>query len=166
MSVKNALDKFAKQVVKESKTSLTKKGKNTSKNLYNSIGYDLKVSANSFSLAFTMEDYGEFIDKGVKGAKSSVKAPKSPYKYKNKKPPAKAFDKWIVKKGFAPRNKEGKFISRESLKFAIAHKVWSEGLETTNFFTKPFESAFKSLPDEIVEAFGLEVENLLKFTTR
>jgi len=32
------------------------------------------------------------------------------------------------------------------------------------FFTKPFEAAFEMLPDDIVEAFGLDVENFLKTT--
>ena len=33
------LEKFAKYVVKQARTNLTKQGKNTSKNLYNSIKY-------------------------------------------------------------------------------------------------------------------------------
>ena len=162
MSTKSALEKFAKQVVKESKTALTKKKKNTSKKLYDSLGYDLNVSPNSFRLSFTMEDYGEFIDKGVKGNKSSAKAPKSPYSYKSKMPPTKSLDKWIVKKGIAPKDKKGKFISRESLKFAIAKNIQMYGIETTNFFTKPFESAFKSLPDDLLNDFGLDIDNMLR----
>jgi hypothetical protein len=162
MSVRLALDRFRNVVVKESKTALTKQGKNVSKELYNSIDSELKVSKNSFELSFLMEDYGTFIDKGVKGNKSSAKAPSSPFKYTNKMPPTKAFDKWVIKRGLAGRNKKGQFVSRESLKFAIAKSVQMYGIETTNFFTKPFESAFKNLPDEVVEAYGLEVENLLK----
>jgi hypothetical protein len=166
MSASSELKRFAASVVKESKTSLTKKKKNVSKKLYDSISYDLKVSKNSFSLSFSMADYGKFIDKGVKGRSSSIKAPLSPYKYKNKMPPLKALDKWIVKRGLAVRNKKGQFVSRESLKYAIAKSIQENGIETTNFFTKPFESAFKRLPDDLIKAFGLEVDNLLKFTTK
>ena len=162
MSTRIALDRFAKTVVKESKTALTKQNKNVSKSLYNSIGYDLRVSKNSFQLSFEMEEHGKFIDKGVKGRDSSEKAPNSPYQYKNKMPPVKAFDKWVVKRGLAGRNKQGQFVSRESLKFAIAKSVQTKGIKTTNFFTKPFESAFKRLPDELVEAYALEVDNLFK----
>jgi hypothetical protein len=162
MSVRLALDRFRNVVVKESKTALTKKGKNVSKELYNSIDSELKVSKNSFELSFVMADYGKFIDKGVKGKESSAKAPQSPYQYKNKMPPTKVFDKWVIKRGLAGRNKKGQFVSRESLKFAIAKSVQLYGIETTNFFTKPFENAFKNLPDELVEAYGLEVESLLK----
>lgn len=162
MSRATELKRFADSVVKESKTALTKKKKNVSKELYNSIDYNLKVSKNSFSLEFVMAEHGKFIDKGVKGSKSSIKAPTSPYQYKNKMPPLKALDKWIVKKGLATRNKKGQFVSREGLKFAIAKSIQEKGIETTNFFTKPFESAFKRLPEDLIEAFGLEVDNFLK----
>ena len=166
MSINTELQRFANVVVKESKTALTKKKKNVSKELYNSIDYDLKVSKNSFTLSFTMAEHGKFIDKGVKGAKSSLKAPTSPYSYKGKMPPTKALDRWIVKKGIATRNKKGQFVSRESLKFAIARSIYNKGIETTNFFTKPFENAFKRLPEDLVEAFGLEVDNFLKFSLK
>ena len=45
---RDALNKFAKYVVQQSKSNLTKSDKNVSKELYNSIGYKLNVSKNSF----------------------------------------------------------------------------------------------------------------------
>lgn len=166
MSVESDLNRFAKTVVKESRTALTKQKINVSKELYNSINYDLKVSKNSFELTFNMVDYGKFIDKGVQGKKSNRKAPKSAFKYRNKRPPAKAFDKWLVKRGIAKRDKKGQFISRKSQQFAIANAVYNYGIKTTNFFTKPFENAFKRLPDTLVKAYALEVDNLLKFSLK
>jgi len=160
MSVKQVLELFGKRVQQQSKSNLSKRGKKDTSDLYDSIGYELKVSKNSFHLSFTMTDYGKFVDKGVKGSKSSAKAPNSPYKYTDKMPPTKAFDKWIIRRGFAPRDK-GKFRSREGLKFAIAKKIFEEGIETTNFFTTPFENEFKKLPEQVVEAYGLEVNQLL-----
>jgi len=160
MSVKNVLDLFGKRVQQQSKSNLSKRGKKDTSGLYDSIKYEVKVSKNSFHLSFKMEDYGKFVDKGVKGSKSSAKAPNSPYKYTDKMPPTKVFDKWIIRRGFAPRG-NGKFLSRESLKFAIAKKIYNEGIETTNFFTKPFENEFKKLPEQVVEAYGLEVNQLL-----
>ena len=173
MDVKNSLDKFGKSVVKQSRTQLTKKKKNASKALYNSIDYDLKVSKNSFELSFSMEDYGTFVDKGVKGVGGTKadgsnwkkkKVVGSKFKYTNKKPPASAFNNWTVRKGIAPRGKGGQFTTRKGLQFAIANSVYHTGLETTNFFTKPFEAAFKRLPDDLVQAFGLEVDKLFKNT--
>lgn len=167
MSVKEELTYFANEVINRSKSNLTQKKKNVNKKLYNSLEYELKVSKNNnFSLSFMMEDYGTFVDKGVKGRDSSQKAPNSPYQYKNKMPPLKALDGWIIKRGLATRDKKGRFTSREGLKFAIAKSIQSKGIETTNFFTKPFENAFKRLPEDIVKAYALEVDNLLKFTLK
>lgn len=170
MSVKKELEYFANEIINRSKSNLTQKKKNVSKKLYNSLDYELKVSKNSFSLSFMMEDYGTFIDKGVKGWDSSAKAPNSPYQYKKKMPleqvvqTLKSLDKWIVRRGLAGRDKKGRFISRESLKFAIFKSIQMKGIETTNFFTKPFDNAFKRLPDDLVESYGLEVEQFIKFT--
>ena len=170
MSVKKSLDSFGSSVVSGSKKELARKKKNASKNLSKSEDYAVKVSKNSFQLDFIMEDYGKFIDKGVKGV-GGKKADGSSwkkkrvtnnlYKYKKKRPPTIAFNGWTIKRGIAPRNKKGQFTTRKGLLHAIATSVFHTGLETTNFFTKPFEKAFKKLPDELVEAYGLEVDKLL-----
>jgi hypothetical protein len=75
----------------KARSNLTKSEKNVSKQLYNSLDYDLNVSKNSFSLSILMEDYGLFQDKGVKGKDPSKvsknakikgqQAPNSPYKF-------------------------------------------------------------------------------------
>lgn len=164
MSVESVLNNFGKRVVKEAKTSLTKQKINVSKELYNSINYKLKVSKNSFEFTLSMKDYGKFIDKGVQGKKSNKKAPNSPFKYTNKRPPVKVFDKWSIKKGIAPRNEKGQFISRKQNNFRIANAVYNYGIKTTNFFTKPFEKAFESLPDDIIKGYALTVDKLLANT--
>lgn len=166
MEIEKYLNEFGKLVVKQSRTNLTKKKKNDRGELYKSISYDLEVFKNSFSLSFSMEDYGKFVDKGVKGVISSQKAPNSPFKYTTKRPPTKALDGWVKRKISGARNEKGQFVKRESIKFAIANKIFLEGLETTNFFERPFELAFKKLPDDIVKAYALDVENLLKFSLK
>jgi hypothetical protein len=176
MSIKQALDSFGFDVVEGAKRNLVSKNKNSSKALSNSLDYDLKVFKNSFSISFLMEDYGEFIDQGVKGIGGKKKdgtswkkkkvSSKSPFKYKSKRPPASVFSGWTVRRGIAPRNKSGQFTTRKGLQFAIANSVYHTGLETTNFFTQPFEKEFKSLPDELTEAYGLEVEEFLEFAIK
>ena len=142
MFVKKALDKFGSSVIKQSRTQLTKKKKNASKGLYDSLDYNLKVSRNSFELSFVMEDYGKFIDKGVKGVGGAKadgsqwkkkRVTNNDFKYKSKRPPASAFSQWTVRRGIAPRNKAGQFTTRTGLQFAIANSVYHTGLETTNF---------------------------------
>jgi hypothetical protein len=176
MSVKNALDSFAYDVIDGAKKNLKSKGKNASGKLSKSLDYKLKVSKNSFELAIYAEDYSKFIDQGVKGVggtkadgskwKKKRVSGKSPFKYKSKKPPASAFSDWSVRKGIAPRNEKGQFMSRKGLMFAIANSVYHTGLETTNFFTQPFNKEFKELPQEVIKAYDLEVDEFLKFVTK
>ena len=167
MSVKQSLDDFGKYIVQQSRSNLTKKGKKDRGDLYKSISYDLKVSKNSFELTFLMEDYGKFVDKGVKGISSSAKATTSPFKFGTgtgrKGGLTDGIKGWTRRKRiqFKDRN-TGKFLSYESTSFLIMRSIWNKGLETTNFFERPFELAFKRLPDDLVEAYGLEVDRLLK----
>ena len=54
-----ALNSFAKYVIQQSRTNLTKGtkpygSKNSSKKLYNSLDGDVKVTKNSFQLSFLM----------------------------------------------------------------------------------------------------------------
>ena len=73
-----------------------------------------------------------------------------------------AINAWVVRKGIAPRDAQGKFIDRKMLNYLIRKSIYNTGLKTTNFFTTPFETAFKKLPDEVIEAYGLDLESLLK----
>ena len=155
------LNKFRDYVISQAKSNLTRGGKNSSKKLYDSIKGNVKANPNSFEMEFTMEAYGFYQDKGVSGIKKKYQ---TDYKYTNKMPPSKAFDKWVVRKGLAPREK-GKFKSRKSLSYAIARSVYYNGIKPSLFFTKPFEKAYKRLPDQLVEAFGLDAIKLFNETT-
>ena len=155
--VQEAIDKFRKYVVQQSKSNLTKQKKNASKSLYNSIKGISKVNPNSISLYFEMEAHGVFQDKGVSGKEKKYN---TPYSYKSKMPPTKALDKWVVRRGIAPRDAKGRLISRQSLKFAIAKGIFKNGIKPSLFFTKPFEAAYDRLPDELVEAYGIDIINL------
>jgi hypothetical protein len=170
METKLYLDKFGKYVVQQSRTNLTKKDKKDRGELYNSLGYDLEVGKNSFSLSFKMTDYGKFVDKGVKGKVSSTKAPNSPFRFGTgsgkKGGLTDGINGWVKRKRFQFKDKKGKFMSYESTAYLIRNSIYNKGLKTTNFFTRPFELAFKKLPDELVEAFALDMENLLNYTTK
>jgi len=154
------LNKFRDYVISQAKANLTRGGKNVSKGLYNSIKGNVKANPNSFEMEFSMDEYGIYQDKGVSGIKKKYN---TDFKYTNKMPPAKAFDKWVVRKGLAPREK-GKFKSRKSLSFAIARSVYYNGIKPSLFFTKPFEKAIKRLPNDLVEAFGIDAIKLFNNT--
>jgi len=152
------LNRFGKYVVQQSRSNLTKQKKNVNKTLYNSIGYKIEETANSFVLSFEMEDYGKFQDQGVSGIKVKYN---TPFKYTNKMPPAKAFDKWGIKRGIAPRGKGGQFEKRKGLDFALARSIYYKGIKPSMFFTKPFDKAFERLPEEIANSLIKDItENI------
>jgi len=158
-----ALNSFKKFVIQQSRSRLTKGRKNVNKKLYNSIDGDVKVSSNSISLTFFMEDYGVYQDKGVSGTKKKYN---TPFSYTSKRPPRKTLEEWISKRRFQFRDKKGKFMSYKSMSFLIQRSIFEKGIKPSLFFTKPFEQGFKKLPDEIIEAYGLDVEELLEFTLK
>lgn len=170
MSVKNELDKFGKFLVKQSRSNLTRKGKKASGNLYKSLDYETKVSKNSFEFSFLMEDYGDFQDKGVKGTVSSAKAPMSKYSFKKggikNGGLTKGIDKWIRLKRIQFRKPNGRFMSYETTSFLIRRSIFRTGLPTTKFYSRPFELGFKKLPEDVVKAYALELDNLLDFSRK
>lgn len=170
MSVADELNKFGKYVVQQSKSNLSKKKKKDTSTLYNSIKYDVSKTKDSTTLSFdfgSANDYWQFVDKGVKGVSSSVKAPTSPFKFGTGTGKSggltKGINGWVGRKRIQFKDrKTGKFLSYKATSFLIIRSIWNKGLETTNFFTKPFEQAFQRLPDEIYAAYALEVEEQLK----
>jgi hypothetical protein len=164
-----ALNKFAKYVVSQSKANLTRQKRNASGNLRNSLDYDLTVSKNSFSLEFIMTEYGMFVDEGVRGSKSTYPESRdSRFQYTGrfKTIPTAALDKWVIRKGIkGVRDEKGRFIKRDSLKYVIAKSIYEKGIRASMFFTKPFEKAFLNLPQEVIDAYALDIDDLLEFTT-
>jgi hypothetical protein len=155
------LNDFAKYVIQQSRSNLTKGDKNVNKKLYNSLDNEIQVGANSFRLAFLMEDYGKFQDKGVSGTEKKYN---TPFSYKSKKPPLRPITDWVKNRRFQFRQKNGKFMSYQSTAFLVRNSIFKKGIKPSLFFTKPFEKAFERLPDELVEAYGLDVEQFLEFT--
>ena len=155
--VQKELEKFAKYVIKQARTNLTKSKKNSSKKLYNSLDYNINVAKDSISVVFEMEDYGQFQDQGVSGKKTKYN---TPFSYKSKMPPSKSFSEWVVRKGLkGTRDEKGRFIPRKSLQYLIARSVFMFGIKPSMFFTKPFETGFERLPKELQEKFGIDIEN-------
>ena len=145
-----ALEKYAKYVIQQSRANLTRKGQKASGKLYQSLGYKIQGS----KVKFESEEYGVYQDQGVRGAKSTYsESSKSPFRYTSKMPPSSVFDKWTIKKGIAPRDEQGRFINRKSLNYLIARGIYKKGIRATMFFTKPFESGLDLYGDEIVAGY-------------
>ena len=161
-NTKESLEKFRKFVAQQSRSRLSKARKNDSKGLYKKLDGVLKVSPNSFKLSWNL-GYGNFQDKGVSGTEKKYD---TPYSYKSKMPPVKPLADWAKRKGIKLRDEKGKFKKGgyKTLGFLIARSIQRKGIKPSLFFTKPFEQGFKKLPDELLEAYGLDVEEFLQFT--
>lgn len=160
---KKALEEFRDKVVEESKKNLRKEGKGGGQLENDLKGGEIKVTNRSLQFEIEMPYYGMFQDKGVSGIKKKYN---TPYSYKQKMPPPSKLDKWTVRKGIAPRDEKGRFLSRKSLQFLIARSIFYNGIKPSLFFTKPFEKYAKGLPKELEQAFALDTKAFLEFTTK
>ena len=157
---KEALDDFKKYVIQQARTNLTKGKKNVDKKLYNSLQGFLDESPAGFRLYFEMEDYGMFQDKGVSGKKKKYD---TPFSYKNKKPPIGPLAQWAKKKNIRLRDEQGRFKkgNYNTIGFLISRSIFEKGIKPSLFFTKPFERAIKRLPEDLQQAFGEDIKNML-----
>jgi hypothetical protein len=148
-NTKRVLDKFGKYLVKESRKNLTRKKKNVTNSLYESLDYDVKAMPNSFEFDFLMNEYGEWVDKGRKAGKN---------------PPFTPLRKWVQDRRIQFRSNKGKFQTYDQTAWAIVKSIGKKGIPASNFYSRPFNLGYSKLPNEIVEAYALDVEDFLEFT--
>jgi len=159
------LNSFGKQVVNRAKGNL-QKSKGGGTNLEKSIDFKVITDADGFTVQFFMDSYGTFVDKGVSGTNKrrsfkdyKGKTISSPYKYTTKQPPSRVLDKWIVKKGIAPRDEKGRFMSRKSISFLIARSIKRNGIQGISFFQKPLMLGLKQFGKEMLGAVKDDIIN-------
>jgi len=168
IALERYLNSFGKSVVNKAKGILKRKKKVVSGKLLNSISYKLKKDNDGLTVQFMMVDYGTFVDKGVSGTKQ--KRTYVDYKGKRKDTPyefgktrdgglTRGLDNWIVRRGIAPRDAKGRFMSRKSISFLIARSIGRNGIQGISFFQKPLGLGLKqfgkdllgSLKEDIIE---------------
>jgi hypothetical protein len=64
--------------------------------------------------------------------------------------------KWVKSRRIQFKNENGKFMSYKSTAWVLTKSIYSKGIKPSLFFTKPFEAAYKNLPEELIEKYGLE----------
>ena len=175
--VHKELVKFAKYVIQQSRSNLTRQKKNVTKDLYNSLSYKIIENKTSMQVLFFMEEYGDFVNSGVKGKSPSSlpqgaknfgrqQAPYSIFKFGQMKSKGlrKAINKWVLRKPDlkgSVRGKDGKFISRKSLNYLITRSIYLSGIAPSFFFTKPFQRAVERLPDELLDQVVLDFDTYI-----
>ena len=157
-NTKEALEQFNEAVIAQAKKNLELQNRNVTGKLSRSLKYTVEETDNTLSSKISMRAYGEFLDKGVSGVKKKYD---TDYSYKKKMPPPSKLDKWVIKRGIAPRDKKGRFIPRKSVLFAIARGIYNNGIKPSLFLTKPFESMRKELPVKLTVAFTEDAKGQL-----
>ena len=170
-NLNDALEQYAKYVIKQARTNLTKDvnkygGNKGGGNLYNSLSYDILENTDEFLVDFLMEDYGMFVYKGVKGKTSTypeTQAALSQFKYGSGTGPEgglrKGIDGWLRKKRFQWRDEKGRFMSYQTMTYLISRSIYNKGLKANLFFTKPFEKGIEKLSQELYAGFVKDVDN-------
>ena len=167
-NIERYLNSFGKQVVNRSKGNLQRSGKGGK--LEESISFKVVEDNDGYTVQFFMSSYGQYVDKGVSGTKVKRtfknykdKVIKSPYSYRNSKghsqPPSSALDKWVIKKGIAPRNAKGQFIKRKTLTFLIARSIGRKGIQGISFFQKPLSLGLKGFGKDLLSNVKEDIIN-------
>lgn len=154
-NVEQTLDNFGSNVIRLSKINLGILKKDVSGRLRKTLDYEVDVSKNqtSFSFSILAQPYAWWVDQGRKPGKGI--------------PPHVALA-WVKQKPVRLRDlKTGSFVKKteskvRSVAFLINRKIKEKGIAATNFLTDPFDDKFRELPDELIEAFGLDVDVLIE----
>jgi len=167
--VQQVLKRFKDYVIQQSRSNLSKGGKNVSKELYNSLKGEVLTEDNYSIVGFSMAEYGQFQDQGVRGISSSLKAPKSPFRFGSgtgkKGGLTNSILKWVQRKGFQFRNKQnGKFMSYKQTGYLISRSIFHKGIKPSLFFTKPFEAGYKKYIDtDLMKAFSQDIDTMVDY---
>ncbi len=70
---------------------------------------------------------------------------------------------WAKKKNIRLRDEQGRFKkgSYNTIGFLISRSIFEKGIKPSLFFTKPFERAIRRLPEDLQDAFGEDIKNML-----
>mgnify|MGYP003110151412 CR=1 FL=1 len=175
-NIENYLNSFGKQVVNRAIGNLgKKKGGNTA--LAKTIKFEVIKKGESFSVQFSMDSYGKFVDKGVSGKNNkrsfkdyTGKVITTPYSFgTGSSPVGKAkggmsgiMTKWIKKKGFQWKDKKtGRFMSHKSMGYIIARSIYSKGIQGISFFQKPLGLGLKQFGKDLLGSVKEDIINSL-----
>ena len=166
------MNQYAKYVIQQSRTRLTKDDKGGG-NLYNSLSYQLMEDDQAMLVEFMMADYGAFVDRGVKGKTSTypeTRSALSPFQYGSgtgkKGGLTKGIDKWLRKKRFQFRDKKGRFMSYDSMRYIIVKSIYNKGLRANLFFSKPFKAGIEKYELNMAKAFAEDIRSQMVFTEK
>ena len=128
----------------------------------------ITMTSSGFRVQISMPSHYQYLDEGVSGAKYNKGI--SRFKYTTKLPPVSKIRDWmdLVPTRWVPKNTtSGKRRDQESMMkgiaFAIARKIFNEGLERTDFYSKAInDQKILDFEKQLLEQYGSYVLSVVK----
>lgn len=160
-TINRLLDAYSIKSTNEAKQIIKQANAVASGNLINDLKIKLISTPFGVDMQLVAPPYAKYVDYGVKGNKSSKKAPNSPFKYGNKPPPKGAIDRWMVRKNIkGTRDSKGRFISRWFLNLLIRKSIQAKGTKAVNF-TEPYYDNLEYLEKDLAKELGEDTADML-----
>lgn len=163
--VRQALQEFGESVTNQARENLRQRGSsfnggdmNATGKLNSVINFNSRVMKNSIFAYFDLGEYGLYQDQGVNG---TVRSQGSPYSYAADGPSPEMvsnIQRWMSARGIGFNETRSKHKA-----WKIADNIIKRGLRRTLFFSDAYEQAFSELPEDIVEAFALDLDDFFNF---
>jgi len=167
-----AMEGYKKYVITAARRNLKKSKIGGNSKLYKSLRAIVGVrqarslkgrfkSGKQPQMTFTMNDYGHFVDKGVKGTKDKdANASSKPYAFKK----SKKSIPWDVVDGFLSsrarsRGKGGRFkkTNRNTLLYLIGKAIHEKGIKRSLFLTKPLEKGKRKMVNNVAKGAANDI---------
>jgi hypothetical protein len=163
----DVLVKWIERVIELAKKNLEAANANAGGTLSASITpEDIELSAKQIVVAIMANPYWKYVDQGVRGKTSSLKAPRSPFQYKDKIPPPQAIADWIANKGIPVVPTYSRKLKRMRTKQeqglvdgrSIAFGIRERGTRATNFMSNALSpEMIDVLVNTIAETLGKSI---------
>ena len=157
---------YGSNVIKQARKILNEKEKRNKGTLFNSLSYNIREHKSGLSFAIDFgraSKYWKFVDEGVRGIGYSDVKNKSK---KNRRGIARGMGSPFKFRYANPGGKLVQALKKQyglstSHAFLAGYKIKRRGLERTQFITKSVKDQYKKLPEKVLKAFALDVEELL-----
>jgi hypothetical protein len=162
--VRAVMNNFGENVLDTARQNLRDRGSSVSGDLERKMKFVAKVMPNSMSLKFDLGEYGQGIDQGIEGSFQSKKVGltgRTPFKFKALYPNRAMVDNvlsWAKAVGFNFYDA----VERDGA-YSLASYILREGISPNRFFTDAYEDYIREIPEDIAEAFGLDVDEFFRF---
>jgi hypothetical protein len=138
-------EEIGSELVKELTKNLLQLDKKATGDLIRSLDYKVVEKVDGFLVTLLADEHLKWVDEGRRPGKQ---------------PPTKALDRWVVARGITMKDKKGKFIKRESVKFLIARAIGKKGIKPTNVIQKTIDNVW-TRKKELIRKAAIEDINAL-----